>query len=78
MVGGIYFWVRVTLCSPTVAASTRAGRANRESMPTFRIFRLEVFLHEEIQNELRNLDAIDGNRIHVNEALSMGPVERER
>ena len=28
-----YFWIMVTLCSPTVAASTRAGRAKRESMP---------------------------------------------
>ena len=40
--------IDVTLCSPTVAASTRAGRAKRESMPMFGIFRLEVFLAQTV------------------------------
>ena len=38
-----YFWITVTLCSPTVAASTRAGSAKRESMPIFGYFGLRYF-----------------------------------
>ncbi len=39
-----------------------------------RIFRLEVFLHKQFQNELGNFDAIEGNRIHVNQSLSLRAV----
>ncbi len=39
-----------------------------------RVSRLEVFLHEQFQDELGNLDAIQGDRIHVNQTFSLGAV----
>ena len=52
-----------------------AGRQRKPRVhPDSRILRLEVFLYKKFQNELGNLDAIKGDRIHVNEAFSLGAV----
>ncbi len=43
-----------------------------------RILRLNIVLHKQLQHEARDLNIINGNGVHVNDALPLLRRERER